>query len=386
MAAINLLYDVGSRDESPDSTGLAHLFEHLMFGGSISAPDFDTPLQQAGGDNNAFTNSDITNYYITIPVDNLETALWLESDRMRGLKLNKRSLEVQRKVVLEEFKETTTNEPYGDVWHHLSALVYREHPYRWTTIGLKPEHIEQVTLPAAQAFYDAYYSPNNCILSIVCNLDNADVLAKVEKWFGDIAPSQRPERRLPIEPPQSEHRRLVHKGNAPVPALYMAFRMEARTEPDFYIADILSDVLSNGDSSRLYLRLLKEQRLFNSIDAYVAGSFDPGIFVIEGKPNDDVTLEQCEAAVWAELEKLQQEPIPDHELQKLKNKIESNLYFSEAGALNKAMNLSFFEALGNADLINEEMSLYETLTPTDLLHKARTLFRRDNCSVLYYTP
>ena len=384
MTAVNLLYNVGSRDESATCTGLAHLFEHLMFGGSVSAKDYDGPLQQAGGENNAFTNSDITNYYITIPAVNIETALWLESDRMRGLRLNKRSLNVQRKVVVEEFKETCLNEPYGDVWHLLSSMAYKTHPYRWPTIGLVPEHVEQVTLPIAQDFYDTYYSPNNCILSISGAIKYDEVLPLVEKWFGNLAPSEIPERQLPTEPPQNEHRRLIHRGNVPIGALYMTFHMAARTDDKFYIADLLSDVLSNGDSSRLYVRLVKEQRVFSTIDAFVGGSFDPGLFVIEGKPAEGHTLADCETAIWKELEILKTALVSEHELQKLKNKVESNLMFSEGGALNKAMNLAFFEAIGQPELINNEVEYYNAITPTLLQDMARSLFRPENCCVLHY--
>ncbi|MCB0549051.1 MAG: insulinase family protein [Phaeodactylibacter sp.] len=384
MAAVNVLYNVGARDESPDKTGFAHLFEHLMFGGSANIPDFDTPIQMAGGENNAFTNNDITNFYDILPAENLEVALWLESDRMMSLNFDERVLEVQRKVVVEEFKETCLNEPYGDVWHHIADMAFKVHPYRWPTIGKVPKHVEDATLDDVRQFFYRYYRPNNAILAIAGNIKTEEVKALVEKWFGDIPAGQAMERKLPQEPPQKRLERRINEANVPVDAIYLAFHMPARSHPDYYVADLISDVLSNGSSSRLYRRLLKEQELFSSIDCYVSGSIDPGLFIIEGKPAHGVSLDEASAVIWKELRELKDGPIPEEELQKLKNKMESTLVFSELNVLNKAMNLSFFELLGDAELINSEADFYQKVTTADLHRVANEILTEENCSELYY--
>lgn len=384
MVAINLLYNVGSRDESPEKTGFAHLFEHLMFGGSTNAPDFDEPIQMAGGENNAFTNSDITNFYELLPAENLEIALWLESDRMLSLNFDENVLEVQRKVVIEEFKETCLNQPYGDAWHHLSELAYKVHPYRWPTIGIIPKHVEDATMDDVKEFFYKFYRPNNAILVISGNITLESVKAKVEKWFGSIPKGNVPQRRLPKEPPQIKLARKIQQANVPVDALYLAFHCPSRTDDNFYATDLLTDVLSNGPSSRLYRRLLKEQNLFSSIDCYITGNIDPGLLIIEGKPAEGVSLEKAAEAIWKEIEILKSEPIPEKELQKLKNKIESALAFSEANVLNKAINLAFFELLGNANQINEEAVLYEQVTTDDIQRMANNLLTQENCSELFY--
>ncbi|HFA49434.1 MAG TPA: insulinase family protein [Bacteroidetes bacterium] len=384
MVAVNILYNVGSRDESPDKTGFAHLFEHLMFGGSANIPDFDGPIQMAGGENNAFTNSDITNFYDVLPADNLEVALWLESDRMLQLDFSEKSLEVQRKVVVEEFKETCLNQPYGEVWHHLSKLAFQVHPYQWPTIGKTPKHVEDATLQDVKDFFYKYYRPNNAILAIAGNVKKEDVLAKVEKWFGGIPAGDVPERKLPAEPPQKELHEYTHEAKVPVDSLYLAFHSCARADDDFHAIDLLSDVLGNGPSSRLYRRLLKEQQLFSHIDCYISGSLDPGLIVVEGKPSKGVSLEEAEAIIWKELELLKTENIPARELQKLKNKSESALVFSEVNVLNKAINLAFFEVVGDAARVNEEGERYQKVTVEDIRRVAREIFTKENCSKLVY--
>lgn len=384
MVAVNVLYNVGARDESPDKTGFAHLFEHLMFGGSANVPDFDDPIQRAGGENNAFTNNDITNFYDILPAENIETAFWLESDRMLSLNFDNRVLEVQRKVVLEEFKETCLNQPYGDVWHHLTDMAYKVHPYRWPTIGKLPEHVEEATLEDVKDFFFKYYRPNNAVLTVAGHVTPSRVLVLAEKWFGDIPAGAVPQRRLPKEPPQKKLEQRINEANVPVDALYLAFHAPGRTDADFYAADLLSDILCNGSSSRLYRRLLKERRLFSSIDAYLTGSIDPGLLIVEGKPSDGVSLETAEKAIWAELEQLKEELLPTHELQKIKNKMESTLAFSELNILNKAINLAFFEVIGDAGLINREAELYQQVTAVDIRCVARRLLTPENCSELYY--
>ena len=384
LAAINILYNVGSKHESPDKTGFAHLFEHLMFGGSLNIPDFDGPIQLAGGENNAFTNHDITNFYDILPAQNLETAFWLESDRMLSLNFDPRVLSVQQKVVVEEFKETCLNEPYGDVWHHLSDMAFKVHPYRWPTIGKVPKHVEDVTMTDVKDFFYSYYRPNNAIMVLAGNVKLADVKRLANKWFGNIEPGAIQERNIPVEPPQLKLERRINEANVPVDALYLAFHTPGRMDKDFYITDLLSDVLCNGQSSRLYRRLLKEKKLFNAIDCYITGSIDPGLLIIEGKPAEGVSLEEAGVAIWQELEELKAEPIPEKELQKLKNKIESVLTFSEMNVLNKAINLAFFELLGNANLINEETSIYQDVTVEDIHRLANQILTKENCSELFY--
>lgn len=384
MAAVNVLYNVGARDESPEKTGFAHLFEHLMFGGSANVTDFDTPIQMAGGDNNAFTNNDITNFYEVLPAENLETAFWLESDRMMALNFDEEVLEVQRKVVLEEFKETCLNEPYGDVWHHIADMAYKVHPYRWPTIGKVPKHVEDATIEDVKAFFYTHYRPNNAILSVAGHVKTAEVRRLAEKWFGEIPRGAKRQRQLPQEPPQKRFEKRINEANVPVDALYLAFHMPSRYQRDYYVVDLISDVLSNGSSSRLYRRLLKEQQLFSTIDCYVTGSIDPGLLVIEGHPAEGVSLEDAATAVWKELELLKAAPIPEKELQKLKNKMESTLIFSELNVINKAMNLGFFELLGDADLINQEVDLYREITTKDLHRAAKAILTEDNCSELFY--
>lgn len=384
MVAVNVLYNVGSRDESPDKTGFAHLFEHLMFGGSANVPDFDEPIQLAGGDNNAFTNNDITNFYNFIPSENIETALWLESDRMLSLNFDEKVLDVQRKVVVEEFKETCLNQPYGDAWHHISEMAYKVHPYSWPTIGKVPKHVEDATLEDVKDFFYKYYGPNNAILVIAGDVKLPEIKVLTEKWFGDIPRRDVPERRLPQEPPQERLEERINQSNVPVDALYLAFHSPSRADEDYYISDLLSDVLCNGQSSRLYRRLLKEQQLFNSIDCYITGYIDPGLLIIEGKPADGVSLEEAEAAIWKEIEGLKAEQIPQKELQKLKNKIESTLVFSEANILNKAINLAYYELLGDASKINEEVNLYQKVQVEDIHKMANQILTKENCSKLFY--
>ncbi len=384
MVALNVLYNVGSRDEHPERTGFAHLFEHLMFGGSANIPDFDDPIQMAGGENNAFTNSDMTNFYDILPAQNLEIAFWLESDRMLSLNFDPKVLTTQQKVVVEEFKETCLNQPYGDAWHHLSDMAYRVHPYRWPTIGLTPKHIEDATLDDVQDFFFKYYRPNNAILVVSGNVKTKEVRRLAEKWFGDIPPGDVPARNLPLEPKQTEKRRRHNEASVPLDAFYLAFHMPARAGQDYYVADLLSDVLSNGQSSRLFRRLLKEKQLFSSIDCYVSGSLDPGLFIIEGKPSEGVSLETAKNAIWEELELLKAKTIPETELQKLQHKVESTLTFSETNVLNKAINLAFFELMGDASLINDEAKLYQRVNTTNLQHMAQKIFTEDNCSELIY--
>ena len=384
MAIVNLLYDVGARDESPDKTGFAHLFEHLMFGGTKQVPNYDQPIQNAGGDCNAFTNSDITNYYEVVPAENLETALYAEADRMMNLDINPKSLEVQQKVVIEEFKETCLNQPYGDVWHHLSDMAYKVHPYNWPTIGKVPKHVEDATLEDVRGFFDKHYVPNNAILVVAGNVNSDDVLTKVNKWFGDIPSGEKYMRKLPQEPPQKQLEQRIQKSNVPMDSLYLAFHCPARDHVDYHSVDLLSDILCNGQSSRLFRRILKEQKIVSQIDCYISGSIDPGLFIIEAKPAEGVSLEKIEAAIWEEIKKIRRWKVPKDEFQKIKNKTESTLVFTEMSITHKAMNLAFFEAVGDVSLINKEAASYEKVTADDIKRVAKEILVEENCNALYY--
>ncbi|MGV8878728.1 MAG: M16 family metallopeptidase [Sphingobacteriaceae bacterium] len=386
MAAMNVLYDVGARDENPEQTGFAHLFEHLMFGGSINIASYDEPLQRVGGENNAFTSNDITNYYITLPAVNLETAFWLESDRMLSLAFSEKSLEVQRNVVIEEFKQRYLTQPYGDVWLRLRPMVYKHHPYRWATIGKELAHIEQAKIEDVKAFFQKHYSPQNAILVVGGDVDLQNVKALAEKWFGTIPGGKKYARKLVEEPEQQEERREIVQANVPLNSLYIAFQCPARTDINYYAVDLISDLLSRGNSARLFRNLVKEKQLFSELNAYMTGSFDKGIFIVEGKPSENVTLETAESAIWEELEHLKNELVPADELTKVQNKTESTMVFSEISLLGKVMNLAYFELLGDADEVNKEIDKYLAVTAEDVQREAKQLFRKDNSSTLIYKP
>lgn len=384
MVALNILYNVGARDENPDHTGFAHLFEHLMFGGSVNIPDYDGPLQLSGGENNAWTNNDITNYYLTVPRQNVETGFWLESDRMLSLDFSERSLEVQKGVVMEEFKQRCLNQPYGDVGHLLRPLAYKVHPYQWPTIGKELSHIANATLDEVKDFFFRFYAPNNAVLAVTGNIAFDEAVRLAEKWFGPIPRREVPVRSLPQEPPQMEERRLMVERNVPLDALFMAYHICDRQSPDYYAFDILSDILSNGRSSRLNRHLVQERQVFSSIDAYISGSVDAGLFHISGKPAAGVSLEQAEAAVRGELQDLQQTLIAQQELEKVKNKFESTQIFGNMNYLNVATNLAWFELNGRAEDMEREVERYRAVTADQLREVAQTAFNKANGVVLYY--
>lgn len=384
MVALNLLYDVGARDEDPEHTGFAHLFEHLMFGGSVNIPDYDTPVQNAGGENNAWTNNDITNYYITLPYQNAETGFWLESDRMLSLDFSPRSLEVQRQVVIEEFKQRNLNQPYGDASHLLREIAYQVHPYRWPTIGKEISHIANATLEEVKDFFFRFYAPNNAILSVTGHISFEETIRLAEKWFGEIPARQVTARQLPKEMPQTAIRRLTVERPVPVDALYMAFHMCNRHHPEYYVYDMITDVLSNGRSSRFIQSLVQEQQLFTSIDAFITGSLDEGLLQITGKPAEGVSLEQAEQAIWVELERLKTIPVPENELEKVKNRYESEQIFNNMNYLNVATNLAYFELVSRAEDINMEVEKYRSVTAAQIQDTATRCFVPENCSILYY--
>jgi zinc protease len=384
IASISVLYKVGSRDEHPEKTGFAHLFEHLMFGGSINIPDYDGVMQRAGGENNAYTNHDYTHFFTTLPAINIETALWLESDRMLELMLQKEVLDVQKKVVVEEFYETCLNLPYGDVWHELSALNYEKHPYKWPTIGVHPSHIEKANLTDVKKFYNKYYHPGNAILVIAGPISIKRMKELAMKWFNDIPSGKTIKKNYSWEPPKKEARHKQSQAEVPVDAIYMTFPCPARADKAFYAVDLLSDIFSNGPSSRLIHRLTRENKYFNQIDCYVTGDFDPGLIVFEGRPTEKISLQDAEEIISKEINDLKNQLIESAELQKWKNKAESTLVLSEMGIQSKSMNLGFFEALGNADLMNAESEIYQSLTAEEIQQAAKVWLRDDQKSVLTY--
>lgn len=384
MVALNVLYDVGARDEHPEHTGFAHLFEHLMFGGSINIPDYDTPVQNAGGENNAWTNNDITNYYITLPYNNAEIGFWLESDRMLSLDFNEKSLEVQKNVVTEEFKQRNLNQPYGDVSHILRDMAYKTHPYRWPTIGREISHIANATLDEVKDFFYRFYAPNNAILAVSGNISFEETKRLAEKWFGSIPSRKIKTRNLPKEELQTEERRMTVYRDVPVDTIYMAFHICGRREKEYHTFDIISDILCNGRSSRFIQRLVLEKKIFSSIDAYISGSIDSGLFHITGKPYEGITLEEAEEAIWNELEKLKHENIVNSELEKVKNRYESEQIFSNINYLSVATNMAFFELIGKAEDINDEVRKYRSVSPEQISEVSKKTFIKQNCNILYY--
>jgi predicted Zn-dependent peptidase len=384
MVVVNVLYDIGARDEDPKKTGFAHLFEHLMFGGSINIEDFETPLQLAGGENNAYTTNDFTNYYIQLPAENIETAFWLESDRMLSLAFDEKSLEVQRKVVMEEFKEHYINKPYGDVWFKMREMVYTKHPYRWMTIGSELSHIENARLEDVRNFFFKYYRPVNAILVVAGKVTTQQVRELAEKWFGDIPSGEKYVRDLPVEPKQKEARKMDIKADVPLDALYKCYPMAARTEKGYYVADLITEVLGGGASSRLHQSLIKEKKLFSQIECYHTGSNDPGLVVIEGKLIKGVSLEAADAAVEEELEKLKSAMITEKELTKIKNKTESAIVFEDMSVMNRANSLAIYELLGDVNMMNTELEKYRAVTAEEILATSREVFDIRNSNTMYY--
>ncbi|OFY85562.1 MAG: peptidase M16 [Bacteroidetes bacterium RIFCSPLOWO2_12_FULL_35_15] len=384
LACINILYNVGSRDENSEQTGFAHLFEHLMFGGSINIPSYDEPLQMVGGENNAFTTNDITNYYLTLPSDNLETGFWLESDRMLSLAFSEKSLEVQRNVVIEEFKQRYLNQPYGDVWLLLRPMAFKVHPYQWDTIGKEISHIENAKMDDVKNFFKKFYCPNNAIMVVAGNVEAEEVKKLSEKWFAPIPKGPDNKRNLPQEPAQTEARILSVDRDVPVDAIYKAYHMCSRYDKEYYSVDLISDILSRGNSSRLYNALIKEKKIFSDLNAYVMGEFDKGLFVISGKLSKGVSMEEADKAIDIELQKIKTDFVTVDELTKVKNKIEASHVFGEVEVLNKATNLAVAELLGDAEIVNQEVEKYLAVTAEQIKEQANSIFRKENCSTLYY--
>jgi zinc protease len=384
MAVINVMYDVGARDEDPNKTGFAHLFEHLMFGGSINIPEYDEPLQMAGGENNAYTTNDLTNYYIQLPAENLETGFWLESDRMLSLAFSKKSLDVQRKVVCEEFKEHYINKPYGDVWHKMRELSYTIHPYRWMTIGRELSHVENAKLSDVKQFFFKHYTPVNAILVVSGHVQLDQVKRLADKWFGPIPAGEKYHRNLPQEPKQQAHRFMEVEANVPLDAFVKSWHIASRLEKGYYTADLISDVLSGGGSSRLYQALVKEKQLFSNIDCYHMGSIEAGLLTIEGKLVKGVNMRDAEAAVQEEVERMKSNVVSETELQKVKNKTESVIAFEDMTIMNRANSLAFYELLGDANMMNTELERYHQVTAEDLKETAKAIFDEANSNTLHY--
>ncbi|HET6558620.1 MAG TPA: pitrilysin family protein [Prolixibacteraceae bacterium] len=384
MVALDICYNVGSRDEDPDRTGFAHLFEHLMFGGSKNIPVYDEPLQKAGGDNNAFTSNDLTNYYLTLPKNNIETGFWLESDRMLELAFSESSLEVQRNVVIEEFKQRYLNQPYGDVWSLIRQMAYNIHPYQWPTIGRAVSHIEKADMQQVKDFFFKHYAPDNAVLVVSGDVEFEQVVTLAEKWFGPIPNRSVKKRNLPVEPEQTEMRVQTVERNVPNNTLYLAYHMPDHLDPKYYAIDLVSDILSSGNSSRMYINLVQKEKLFTELDAYLSGDFEPGLFVISGKPSDGVSLDKAHKAIYRELDRMKQERVSDYEFEKVKNKVEANIEYSEMNYLTKAMNLATNEIMQDASLINSQVDLYRSVTAAQIQEISQQIFRAENCSVLNY--
>ncbi len=384
LAAVNLLYDVGSKHESPDRTGFAHLFEHLMFGGSLHIPTFDTPLEKAGGTNNAFTNNDFTSYYMTLPVANLEVSFWLESDRMLGLNFSQQKLDIQKNVVIEEYKQRYLNRPYGDIWLLLRPLAYKVHPYQWPTIGKDISHIENATLQEVKQFFYSHYAPNNAILTISGNVEIDHVMTLADTWFGEIQNRPISEKSTKKEPSQQKERSLSVERDVPFDAIYKTYHMCSRSHPDFYATDMISDILSNGHSSRLYQSLVKQKKLFYQLDAFISGELEDGLFVIAGKLNKGVSMKDAEEAIEEEVNKIKTTLPQNKEMEKVKNKFEANHIYNNTETLNKVIHLSYHELLGDAGMINHEVEKYRSVTPDQIQKIASDLLKQQTCSTLYY--
>lgn len=384
MAVVNVMYDVGARDEHPDRTGFAHLFEHLMFGGSKNIPDYDEPMQRAGGENNAYTTNDLTNYYAQLPAKNIETAFWLESDRMLELAFTKKSLNVQRKVVCEEFKEHYLNKPYGDIWHRMRNMCYQVHPYRWMTIGQELSHVEKASMDEVQSFFYKHYRPVNAILVVAGAVKTDEVKQLANKWFGGIPSGEKYIRQLPAEPLQKAPRHTDVHANVPANALIMAWHMDARLEPGYYAADLITEILGGGNSARLYQALVKEQKIFSALEVHHFGSSDKGLLALESRLVDGVNHQEARAALETELNKLLSGGVPPEELEKVKNKTESMIVFEDMSLTNRAASLAHYELLEDASIMNTELDRYRRVTVDDIVSTGKNIFRNENSNSMFY--
>jgi len=381
---LNVLYNVGARDENPKRTGFAHLFEHLMFGGSENIPSFDVALQKAGGTNNAFTSNDLTNYYIEIPAENIETAFWLESDRMKQLAFSEASLSVQKGVVVEEFKQRYLNQPYGKAYMHIRENAYQTHPYRWATIGKEIAHIEDATLEDVKSFFYQFYNPNNAILCIAGNIELEQVKHLSKKWFGPIPKGDRNKNIYPTEPKQTKEKRYEAKQENAQQAIYMAFHKASKKDKTHYAADLLSDLLANGKTSFLYSKLVEQQALFTTLSVYVGDDLDPGLLYIIGMIDNDKDLEEAEIALWREIEKFKSQFADEKELQRKKNKLITAKTYQETNILNKAMALCMAENEGNIEDVNKVNKYYNSVSMNEIKQLSNNILIKDNCTTILY--
>ncbi len=384
MAVMNLMYDVGSKDEDPNKTGFAHLFEHLMFEGSVNIKDFDSQLQKVGGSSNAFTSPDVTNYYIQLPAVNLETAFWLESDRMLGLDIHQEKLDIQKKVVIEEFKQRYLNQPYGDVWLKLRPMVYKEHPYNWPTIGKEISHIEDSTLEEVNAFFKKHYNPQNAVLVVGGNVTTEQVKELAEKWFGPIPAGEKYERNIPQEPKQTEARFMEIEKDVPLNAIYKVWHSCDHNSPDYYPVELLGDILGSGKSSRVYEKLVQEKRLFNSIHMGHSSSFDPGMFIFSGTLNEGVTFEEAEISLELLLQEAKRHPVTDEELFQVKNEAEAHLVFNQVDLMQRCLSLAYATTMGDPNLVNQEAEMIQAVTKEEINAVAEKVLVETNCSTLWY--
>jgi len=384
LIAMNILYDVGSRDEDPSMTGLAHLFEHLMFGGSKNIPDYDTPLQLVGGENNAFTNNDITNYYMTVPSENIETGFWLESDRMLELDFSMKNLNTQKNVVTEEFNQRYLNQPYGDAILKLRPLAYKVHPYRWPTIGMDMAHIKNTDLEQVKSFFFSHYAPNNAIIALTGNIDYDLAFKLSQKWFGPIEKRTIHSRNLPSEPEQTEESILSIERDVPSSAIYKVWHIGPRNSQDFYTLDLVTDLLAGGESGRLHTNLVRGKKLFSEINAYLTADIDPGLIIVQGKLMKGVDLQQAHESIKEVIDSLKNENGIEEDMEKVKNKFESSTVFSNTSILNKAANLSFCELLGNAGIINTEVETYRNVSRKMVVEAVERYFISSNSSTVNY--
>lgn len=386
MVALNLRYDVGARDENPERTGLAHLFEHLMFGGSANAPDFDGALQAAGGSSNAWTGNDCTNFYEVLPAHNIETAFWLESDRYLNLCLDEQSVATQKSVVIEEFKQRYLNRPYGDVSHLMRSLAYKSHPYRWPVIGVKPEHIAEASMQEIEDFYNTHYSIDRMVLCVSGNVTFQRAVELTEKWFGDLAPRASLKRDLPVEPAQTQPRVLKVHSDVPENMIVRIYHMCGANDPDFVASDLVSDVLANGPSARFHRNVLITTDLFTELDAVILGCDDPGLLYVTARLANGVDAQKALDVIDGEIDKLLREGVSERELKRYANQhvareLNENILYDAV-----AEKLCKYEMLGDASRINTENDEYQTVTVDHFNRVARELFRAENCSTLYYGP
>lgn len=384
LACLNILYKVGAKNENPEKTGMAHFFEHLMFTGSKNVADFDAILEEAGGENNAFTNNDITNFYQILPAQNIETAFWLESDRMKNLSFTEKGFKTQKSVVIEEFKEVHINQPYGDIDEIIRALAYDKHPYKWSTIGKNVSHIKNTSKKDLKEFYNKYYTPNNAVLVITGNVNTENIIELSQKYFGNIPASIIDDTIIPTEPKQTEIKIIEHYANVPQDAIVMAFHMGSRLNENFYAADLTSDILANGKSSRLYSELVKGKKYFSELDTWIHGSVDPGLIMIQGYPHSKYNLKDAEKAILNVINELSVNQPTDYECAKVANKAVSSWMFSNLSIENKAYNLAFFEMLGEIGKINTEEESYLKVDKQQIQDNIKSIYKPENCSILRY--